>query len=80
MALDNGPAGRRTDEMTGYYKVADFVFAVTLRRDWELDVLLPSFIPFRCGKTPDEELLFIFLEDDVAEERAHLQIHGFEIC
>lgn len=54
--------------MTGYYKVADFVFAVTLRRDWELDVLLPSFIPFRCGETPDEELLFIFLEDDVAEE------------
>ena len=54
--------------MTGYYKVADFVFAVTLSRDCDLDALLPSFIPFRCGERQDEELLFTFLEDDVAEE------------
>jgi len=54
--------------MTGYYKVADFLFAVTLRRDCDLDALLPSFIPFRCGERQDEELLFTFLEDDVAEE------------
>ena len=35
--------------MTGYYKVADFCFAVTLLADRDLAVLLPSFCPFMCG-------------------------------
>ncbi len=37
--------------MTGYYKVADFCFAVTLLADRDLGVLLPSFCPFvgDCG-------------------------------
>lgn len=34
--------------MTGYYKVADFCFAVTLLADRDLGVLLPSFCPFMC--------------------------------
>lgn len=34
--------------MTGYYKVADFCFAVTLLADRGLGVLLPSFCPFMC--------------------------------
>lgn len=42
--------------MTGYYKVADFCFAVTLLADRDLGVLLPSFCPFMCGS--GEEKLF----------------------
>ena len=34
--------------MTGYYKVADFCFALTLLADRDLGVLLPSFCPFMC--------------------------------
>ena len=34
--------------MTGYYKVADFCFAVTLLADRDLGVLLHSFCPFVC--------------------------------
>ncbi len=42
--------------MTGYYKVADFCFAVTLLADRDLGVLLPSFCPFMCDC--GEEKLF----------------------
>ena len=42
--------------MTGYYKVADFCFAVTLLADRDLAVLLPSFCPFVCNG--GEEKLF----------------------
>lgn len=68
MVLDYGAVDGRADEMTGYYKVADFVFSVTLKRDHDLDMLLPSFRPFRCVDRGEGELLFEFVEDDVAED------------
>lgn len=40
--------------MTGYYKVADFCFAVTLLADRDLGVLLPSFCPFMCDCREDK--------------------------
>ena len=40
--------------MTGYFKVADFCFAVTLLADRDLAVLLPSFCPFVCEGAGEE--------------------------
>lgn len=53
--------------MTGYYKVADFCFAVTLLADRDLGVLLPSFCPFMCDC--GEEKLFELNEAASLPER-----------
>jgi hypothetical protein len=68
MVMGNAEVGRRTGQMTGYFKVADFVFAVTLRRDCDLVALLPSFRLFRWEGRPSEKLLFEFVEGDVSED------------
>ena len=65
MVVDYGSADGRTDEMTKYYKVADFVFAVTLGCDRNLEVLLPSLSVFRCKERPDGDLLFELVEEDL---------------
>lgn len=59
--------------MTGYYEVAGFIFAVTLRRECDLDVLLPSFSPFRCVAAEKDGLLFELVEEDVADECPHAE-------
>ena len=69
MAVYYASADGRTGEMMGCYKVADFVFAVTLGRDCDLELLLPSFSMFRCRDRQGAGLLFEFAEEDVAEER-----------
>ena len=56
--------------MTGYYKVADFVFAVTFQSDRDLEVLPPSFSVFKCNRKPDADLLFELVEADVEEDCA----------
>lgn len=48
--------------MTGHYTVADFAFAVTLVEERDLDVLLPSFRPFRSGTPAEGEKLFELVE------------------
>ena len=53
--------------MTGYYKVADFCFAVTLLADRDLGVLLPSFCPFVWES--GEEKLFELNETASLPER-----------
>lgn len=53
--------------MTEYYKVADFVFAVTLGSDRNLEVLLPSLSVFHCKVRPDGDLLFELVEEDFEE-------------
>jgi hypothetical protein len=53
--------------MTGYYKVADFCFAVTLLADRDLAVLLPSFCPFMWES--GEEKLFELNETSSLPER-----------
>ena len=40
--------------MTGYYKVADFCFALTLLAERDLAVLLPSFCPFATESGEDK--------------------------
>lgn len=42
-----------------FYKVADLSFAVSLPQGVEADVLLPSFVPFRCVPDGDKEQLFV---------------------
>lgn len=73
MVMDNGAAGGRTGQMTEYFRVADFVFAVTLDRDCDLSVLLPSFRSFRCEERPSQELLFEFFEEEVAEDSPYAE-------
>lgn len=68
MVLDNYSIDEGTDKMTEYYKVADFVFAVTLGRDCDLNEILPSFVPFRCGEVQREDLLFELTETDLDED------------
>ena len=67
MVVDYGSADGRTDEMTKYYKVADFVFAVTLGCDRNLEVLLPSLSVFGCKERPDGDLLFELVEENFEE-------------
>lgn len=54
--------------MTKYYKVADFVFAVTLGGNRDLEVLLPSFSVFECCERPEGDLLFKLVEEEVEED------------
>ena len=56
--------------MTEYYKVADFVFALTLGNDQDLGVLLPSFSVFGCNECPEADLLFELVEADVEEDNS----------
>lgn len=62
MVLDDGPSDGRTVEMTGWYKVADFTFAVTLKDDRHPDAFLPSFAPFRAEEGSAQEQLFELVE------------------
>lgn len=66
--MDNGTIGGRTNEMTGYYKVADFIFAVRLERQCNLGVLLPSFSVFISDREDDRHLLFELVEKESWEE------------
>ena len=54
--------------MTGYYKVADFIFAVRLERQCNLGVLLPSFFVFVSDRKDDRHLLFELVEKESREE------------
>lgn len=54
--------------MTKYYKVADFVFAVTLGGNRDLEVLLPSFSVFECNEMSEGDLLFKLVEEEVEED------------
>ena len=69
MVLDDGPSDGRTVEMTGWYKVADFMFAVTLKDDRHPDAFLPSFAPFRTEKGSAQEQLFELIEYTSLPER-----------
>lgn len=73
MVVDYGSADGRTDEMTKYYKVADFVFAVTLGCDRNLEVLLPSLSVFGCKGEPDGDLLFELVEEGGEETNTHAE-------
>ena len=68
MVVDDDSTGGRTGEMTKYYKVADFVFAVTLGGNRDLEVLLPSFSVFECSERPEGDLLFKLVEEDIKED------------
>ncbi len=68
MVVDDDSTGGRTGEMTKYYKVADFVFAVTLGGNRDLEVLLPSFSVFECSERPEGDLLFKLVEEDIVED------------
>ena len=68
MVVDDDSTGGRTGEMTKYYKVADFVFAVTLGGNRDLEVLLPSFSVFECCERPEGDLLFKLVEEEVEED------------
>ena len=67
MVLDNSKTDGRADEMTGYFKVAGFIFTVTLKRLYDLEVLLPSFSKFKCEGKNEGELIFELVENE--EER-----------
>lgn len=73
MAMYNDAVDEGADKMTGYYRVADFVFAVTLERECDLDKILPSFVPFRCGEVQREDLLFELVEAELDEECQHAE-------
>lgn len=68
MVVDDDSTGGRTGEMTKYYKVADFVFAVTLGGNRDLEVLLPSFSVFECNEMSEGDLLFKLVEEEVEED------------
>lgn len=40
------------------FRVAGLLFSVTLPGSWDVDTLLPSFHPFRCGACSKEMLIF----------------------
>lgn len=41
-----------------FFKVAGLLFSVTLPGGWDVETLLPSFRPFRCGAYSGEERIF----------------------
>lgn len=43
------------------YKVAGLLFSVNLPEDWNIEKLLPSFRPFRCGACPEGRRIFRLL-------------------
>lgn len=43
-----------------YYRVADFVFGVSIPSEQDVDILLPSFRPFRCNKDTCGGRIFSF--------------------
>ena len=45
---------------TYFYRVAGFLFSVTLPAKYNILRLLPSFVPFRCERKEGESLLFTF--------------------
>lgn len=57
-----------------YFRVADFVFEVSIPSEQDVDILLPSFKPFRCNKDTWGERIFSFTVSPVcippAEESA----------
>ena len=44
-----------------YFKVAGGLFSVNLSEDWNIEELLPSFRPFRCGTCPEGQRIFRLL-------------------
>lgn len=60
--------------MVGYYKVADFIFGISLRNPADLDKLLPSFRPFRNFSGADEAKLFELVERESLPERPEAQL------
>lgn len=59
--------------MTGYYKVADFIFAVRLERQCNLGVLLPSFSVFISDREDDRHLLFELVEKEKWDETQEVE-------
>ena len=55
--------------MTQYYQIADFVFAVKLKHECAMGVLLPSFSLFRHMGVSDDNLLFELFEDELQQNR-----------
>ena len=49
--------------VTYHFSVAGFTFAVELPHECNIDTLLPSFAPFRCPPTSDEQLFVLTLDD-----------------
>ncbi|MCD8236962.1 MAG: phosphoenolpyruvate carboxykinase [Prevotellaceae bacterium] len=43
---------------TYYYRVAEFVFRISLSEELDIHELLPSFSPFVCDRVPDGDCLF----------------------
>ena len=44
-----------------FFRVADLLFSVNLPDDWDMETLLPSFLPFRCGTSPEGRRIFRLL-------------------
>lgn len=49
--------------VTYHFSVAGFTFAVELPHEYDIESLLPSFAPFRCPPTSDEQLFILTLDD-----------------
>jgi hypothetical protein len=49
--------------VTYHFSVAGFTFAVELPHEYDIESLLPSFAPFRCPPTSDEQLFVLTLDD-----------------
>lgn len=44
-----------------FFRVAGLLFSVNLSKDWNIEELLPSFRPFRCGACPEGQRIFRLL-------------------
>ena len=49
--------------VTYNFSVAGFTFTVELPREYDIESLLPTFAPFRCQPTSDEQLFVLTLDD-----------------
>lgn len=44
-----------------FFRVAGLLFSVNLPNGWDVETLLPSFLPFRCGTSPEGKRIFRLL-------------------
>lgn len=44
-----------------FFRVADLLFSVNLPDGWDMETLLPSFLPFQCGTSPEGKRIFRLL-------------------
>lgn len=44
-----------------FFKVAGLLFSINLSENWNIEALLPSFRPFRCGICPEGQRIFRLL-------------------